>query len=107
MISSAPAECALGEKFELFGLDRAPQTVNGERKLAVTRSIDAGETLTLDTCYGKKSVVNASGGSELGNLDKRCAFFILPPGENELTWYCSSSSPPDVSVRIVPQYIFA
>ena len=74
---------------------------------AVTRSIDAGETLTLDTRYGKKSVVNASGESELGNLDKRCAFFILPPGENELTWYCSSSSPPDVSVRIVPQYIFA
>ena len=71
MISSAPAECALGEKFELFGLDRAPQTVNGERKLAADRGDRAKKPLLVEKCALRRDKVSlypdpplADGGGE-------------------------------------------
>ncbi len=68
----------------------------------------AGETVRIDTRYGKKSAVSLLGGTErsiMNNIEFGSTFFSLDAGENVLA--VTAGENPDVTVRIVfsPLYL--
>lgn len=75
-----------------------------EGRAHLGETVEAGDTVVIDTRNGHKSVKLADGTDLLSSLNEKCAFFTAPPGKTKLSWRVYGAASPEVTVRLVPGY---